>query len=270
MEPKQFQKLRQKMNTLLTESDQFINWLVTKAVHHPFVKCDRDIVYLRYTGKDMTFIFRLFKAFISKHFPNFILDAKNSSIIEYLISITTGKAPKRGLILHGTVGTGKTLLLILWIEFRTIFLENSKPDLGMLNGLRSTEYCFYTSGDLIREFNKEGHEFFNYKHGDILILDDIGEQAEINNFGTKINLLSEMITSRYSQFKQDSTLELYATTNLISNQLKNVIGERAFSRLYEMCEWNEGLLNGQDRRFSDNPVKRWPPINWHKRRMLAC
>ena len=208
-------------------------------------------INMPYQGNNDSLIIRLFMVYIKVFWPTFIIDDTNRPIIQSLSKIAAGISKKRGLILHGNVGTGKTTLLLIWIEFYQNILN---PKLKV---------CFYTSQKLLSLFHEHSYSLFERVHGEMLILDDIGLNPEINHFGNKISIITEMILSRYNNFKFDPQLQFICTTNLNQEQLHSVIGERALSRLIEMTEWSNGKMTGSDRREQDGTLKEWPKNKFH-------
>jgi hypothetical protein len=268
MESKKIQNLQVRLNSLKTQSDDFLTWYLNQTIKDPVFCQDEEKILLPYEGKDVEFIMKLFKIYLNEFYPDYELNSKDLPIIQYLVDIVAGIVPKKGLIIRGTIGSGKTLLMFLWLHFRQNILNNDVPNSYWPDEKGKAKYSILTPEKIIREFKEREYQFINQDHGNILFLDDIGELAEINNFGTQINLLSEIILNRYNKFKLNPDLEIYATTNLTSKQLTEVIGERAFSRLMEMAEWNIGLIVGNDRRMCGNIVKKWPEIVWKDYRKL--
>jgi hypothetical protein len=224
------------------------------------------------TSYSSTEIFDMFKAYTEANYSDFVLDDTNVGVIKKMAEIAAGESDKRGLVLRGTVGTGKTLLFLIFTEFRQKILKMQYVSYSDWDGAPSysdIDFSGYDQQSLFSKYREIENKLFARNLGRVLFLDDIGESSEVNNFGTKVNLVSEMILARYKDFKHDFNLELYVTTNSTSTQLKKAIGERAFSRLLEMCYWNEGLLAGVDRRQSDKIVKKWPEIRWKQLRVLA-
>jgi len=213
---------------------------------------------------DPEWIYYNFRNFTSKFYLDFVIDKNNENVIKKLCEIAAGQTNKKGLIVHGPVGTGKTLLLLIFADFRKKVFPKTRKRGGRYLGeeLRRDYYKFFTPNRMLSEFVKNGHDFLNEIHGDILMLDDMGEQATIQHFGNVVNVLAGLIMGRYDQIKLNNSLEFYGTTNLTSKQLSDIIGVRAFSRLIEMCDWNDGVLVGKDRRFTDKIVRNWPKFSY--------
>lgn len=252
------------MSSLETSSEKFLNWYLTTLIrgHQRTVGRMDDLIYLPYSGNDAEFIFKLFRLFVKMKYPDFSIDESNSPVIKHLIKIVTDPEAKRGLIIRGAVGTGKTALILVWLEFRQIVLSAPGHRLvDLQHGLSERRLTIrdYTPTELISRVAKDGYSFFEHLNKSIVFfVDDIGLANTVTSYGTEINILEQLIYSRYDSFKYQPNLELYGTTNIASTPLKKAIGERAWSRLMEMVNWNGGLLSGDDRRSKNNQLKKWP------------
>jgi len=160
-------------------------------------------------------VLSLFKDYTAANYKDFVIDDTNIQAIKKLAQIVSGDAEKKGLILRGMTGIGKTLLLLMFVKFRKAILKEQKINGTFSDGSpssRDIKFTFFNPQKMICEFNEIGYDLFSQSLGDVLCLDDVGELAEINNFGTKINLLSEIITARYTKYKFNPELEIYCTT----------------------------------------------------------
>lgn len=198
-----------------------------------------------YEGNDVEIIKKLFNVFHQVYCPELIIDETNQGVVDYLIDLTADRAPKPGLVIRGNVGTGKTLMVLTYIRFLQLIL---KPNVKV---------CFLDATELLQKFFQQGFSFFNQNFLDILIIDDLGCSTQANYYGTNINIAEHLIFSRYNFYKKHPSQKLLCTTNMVYNDLVSEIGERAMSRIDEMCAWNQGLLVGEDRRNKHHLVK-WP------------
>lgn len=219
-------------------------------------------LYLPYSGNDVEAIMRLFKGFCLLMFPQFIINNNNLDAIKTLAEITSGKKEKTGLVLRGGIGVGKTTLIKLWIKFRESIVgwkarneitenlfDNLRPNVVMLNPIK-----------LISNFTKNGYLYFDdLSIGNIMLVDDLAAVEPISYFGNHVNLMEKLICTIYDKTKTNSDFELYATTDVTSTQLTDIIGQRAASRLAEMAYWKEGLIKGTDMRISNDSSRlMWP------------
>jgi DNA replication protein DnaC len=144
---------------------------------------------------------------------------------------------KKGLLLIGGVGTGKTAFF------------NSVTQTPMIR-------C----SELAMKYSMNGAEAFkgnvSSNHYDIgwikpgnKIYDDLGtEPKEVLYMGNKLILMAYVIESRYEYFKAHET-KTHFTTNLDLKTIKERYGERSFSRLKEMV--TVITINGKDLRSNE-------------------
>lgn len=128
---------------------------------------------------------------------------------------------RRALCLLGNVGSGKTM----WLR--------------MFGGCR-----MYTAAELVSiyQHNRE-------RYNDILtpptyatlpagywdlIIDDIGDEPTLNDYGTKLEVIADAIATRYTVFQRHGGYT-YLSSNLELSAIKSRYGMRAESRIHEMC-----------------------------------
>ncbi len=191
----ELEELRRRISTIQTESDDFVKYYISKCKDGIFYKIDElykptQYIDVSYNGDNTEAISRLFREYTAQFYPDFVIDQTNIGVIEYMANIAAKKSEKRGIVLHGPVGSGKTMLLLLWAEFRQKVMNAQKY------------VVFFTPTKLAGTFIKNGYEMFEKNFGQTLILDDIGINCEGNYFGTKTNVLAELIYSRYNSFKK--------------------------------------------------------------------
>tara|TARA_R110002050_G_scaffold298733_1_gene462586 strand:- start:1280 stop:1921 length:642 start_codon:yes stop_codon:yes gene_type:complete len=204
-------------------------------------------------------------------YPEFTIDQTNLPVIKHLIKIITDPKEKKGLILHGAVGIGKTALILVWLDFRQTVLsygEVNQRSIDQIEAGWSEEKLTvdtYAPTELVSRVAKDGYSFFDeLGHGPrtiALFIDDMGLATTVTHFGTQINVIEQLIYSRYETKKFNPNLEFYGTTNLTWQPLRSLMGDRAWSRLMEMANWNEGLLTGEDRREKAGHLKQWPKFS---------
>ena len=120
-------------------------------------------------------------------------------IIDWL-SDTKGK----GLMLMGDCGLGKSTILNFVIP--AIFRTKTNK---LLNSTPAKELC---------EIERSSASF--------IIIDDLGTESIKNNYGTKIDAVSDAIS-----YAEDSSKTLLITTNLDAEDLKKRYDERTLDRL---------------------------------------
>jgi len=143
---------------------------------------------------------------------------------------------KKGIFIHGSVGTGKTHIAYAlkkqWDEenpYRTAILYNT-PDLLHSEKLDFDRDSYSKKRSL--EKLKESKQ--------LLILDDVGSE---NATGWVLDQLYMLINKRYNEMKP-----IIFTSNLSIEEVGKVLGDRIASRIVEMCDVIE--LTGDDKRLS--------------------
>lgn len=127
--------------------------------------------------------------------------------------------PKKGILLLGPVGCGKTSLMTLIKPF-------FPPEL---------QYKMKPSREIAFEFINDGyatiHKYGKIRH--VYCFDDLGVEKSLKHFGNDCNTMAEILLSRYDHFIQTG-IRTHATTNLNAQELEKLYGNRVRSRLREM------------------------------------
>jgi DNA replication protein DnaC len=141
----------------------------------------------------------------------------------------------RGLFITGTVGTGKTHLVVAIVDYIARLLKRKG----------SFKIIFVTAIDLLSEikysYDKNNTEDIinNFETCNLLIIDDLGIEKTTD---WTHELFYKIIDSRYSNL-----LPVIITTNLTDIEIKDKLSERIISRIYEMCKGIK--LAGKDYRL---------------------
>jgi energy-coupling factor transporter ATP-binding protein EcfA2 len=150
---------------------------------------------------------------------------------------------KKGILLTGPVGTGKTTILTL-INY---FFPPGK------------QYQVKSTREISFEFEKEGYKVINrYGKGTvnaasnspqtgIYCFDDLGIEQPQKYFGNDCNVMAEILLSRYDLFVSKGILT-HATTNLSASELEEKYGNRIRSRMREMFNLVAFDKNSRDKR----------------------
>lgn len=121
-------------------------------------------------------------------------------------------------MLAGTVGSGKTTL------FNAI--------VSMILILHPSVRVYKKSAlDLARIAQVDMDEFNRYCNAEVLFIDDVGQEPIVKNFGNEISPMLELIFKRY-----DKQLFTIITTNLSSDQIRKIYGQRISDRFAEMFD----------------------------------
>ena len=139
--------------------------------------------------------------------------------------------PKKGFILTGSFGTGKSS--IMKAAMALIFEMYGKSDFYLI-GINEPKYI--TSKKLARIFiDGERTKINELIYSGLLGIDDFGyESKEVRSFGTVVFPLEEIIMERYDKKKI-----ILATTNLSPKQIEKIYGGHVLDRLNQMCFWIE-------------------------------
>lgn len=156
---------------------------------------------------------------------------KNDFVYDETIKFIASRkihAPTKGLAFIGPPGTGKTVACQLLAAFIDQF-ENQA-------GIKAN--IFYAE-DMVNEFkqvsDKNKDEWINdVLKSDTLIIDDLGDEDLVSDYGNKYELLSRVLAKRYLDFKKKGNY-LIISTNLNHEKLTKKYGARIYSRIMEMC-----------------------------------
>lgn len=198
-----------------------------------------------------------FQQFIKKHFPDYIIDEKNHSVIILLgqwanrntdfENPAEGRYLDKGLFLSGTIGTGKTELMRMlnyYLKYlSSLYAYNRSIVWKFAEAFKSKGHeCFI------------GHEIYNRYYDELALTDDktgFPIIENVNNYGDKILIGERLIMMRYNSFKERG-FQSHFSTNCPPTKIREIYGDRAFSRLTEMC--NFIALTGDDRRATIRPT----------------
>lgn len=153
----------------------------------------------------------------------------NKAICESLVKFmaeTKLEVRDKGLFLLGGTGTGKTVALKIISAFR--------------------HYPVFYCDKLVSRYmanKKSFSEIFEYETN--IIIDDLGAEVTINDFGMKFELLTQIITDRHRLYTERGFLTLFST-NLNKDEFVSRYGQRVYSRIKQMCE--PIICNGDDLR----------------------
>lgn len=159
-----------------------------------------------------------------------------SLLANYFAGVEGKLNPKKGLLIWGTVGRGKTITLKLFQKW----LPKEK------------KFAYTPTNKVVEEFNIEGDSymrFFRVKKE--RLFDDLGAEDKAKHYGNSVEVMEKIIYSRYEMY-QNERIRTHFTTNVGSKQLIELYGERAMDRLKEMCNiivWPKGESFRLDSRF---------------------
>lgn len=147
-----------------------------------------------------------------------------------------GFSLKKGLLLQGPVGCGKTLAMKLFqsnqkqtytvVSCRSISYEYKKY------GVEGIEPYFKTVPVVPSEYNFGQKEVsFSY--------DDLGVEDVVKNFGNATEVMADIILTRHELESTQPTFRSHITTNLGEDDINDRYGNRMWDRFIEMYNFIE-------------------------------
>ncbi len=158
---------------------------------------------------------------IRKLFAYLIKDAENT--------IKQGLDPRKGILLCGPIGAGKTSLMMLMRQILP------PANTFIVKPCRDVSFEFQKDGfEVIHRYSKKS---FNIQPGSkipkTICFDDLGAEQNLKHFGSQCNVMNEILHSRYELFITDGLIT-HLTTNLNATEIEKQYGARIRSRLREM------------------------------------
>ena len=139
---------------------------------------------------------------------------------------------RRGVMLMGDVGTGKTTIMKTMagvFKFRIIECRHVARELK-IEGDKILDYYGRNS------FVQLNVDVFDRKSPLTFCFDDMGiTDAENKYYGNEVNVMSEILHDRYNHW-QDMGMLTYITTNKDSNIIEKLYGKKCRDRMGEMMQ----------------------------------
>lgn len=135
----------------------------------------------------------------------------------------------QGILLIGGIGCGKTKRIRFMADILDIPLVEA-DDVVMQIARHPNDDEYMRSVTRCANVN-----CINNRHYNDLIIDDLGtEQAEVVTYGTRRDIMRDIIMDRYEQFANHGRITHF-TTNLEPEDIRSRYGDRIASRLTDMC-----------------------------------
>jgi len=141
------------------------------------------------------------------------------------MALQYGISFRKGILLNGPVGCGKTTIMSLFRWFIT----------------KEQRYAIKSCQDISSQFIEQGHSIIR-KYGRISFeqdcqnnycFDDLGTEDTIKHYGNECNVMEKILSLRYDSFISYNIIT-HVTTNLTSSEIEEFYGTRIRSRMREM------------------------------------
>lgn len=177
---------------------------------------------------------------IAKSFePDFVINEANKEVLKQLLLYFSGSnyfngSLKKGIMLIGAVGTGKSLLFQVFKKYTAEIL-------------RINSFQYHTGQDIVDNVSIKGVEYlelYNHNYGNPITcyIDDIASRNEvIKYYGTDVNVMEQLLSIRYNIYSKYKKLT-HITSNKYPEDFKKIYEERVIDRMKEMFNIIE--LNG--------------------------
>ena len=146
----------------------------------------------------------------------------NPNILKKIVS-DMDKGKNFGYLFRGVVGCGKSYLAEIVMKHLQGYIISANDLCFECKRLLRSSYS-YRQAHLYRQHIIFGSEFF--------LLDDIGSE---DSKSESHKYIADAIEQRYLRFKSDKTSGTIITTNLGTEDLRLLYGDRIMDRVFEMC-----------------------------------
>ena len=146
----------------------------------------------------------------------------------------------KGIMLSGPIGCGKTSIMAL---LRPFFYQKH-------------HYKIKTCREISFEFAKNGfetlHQYTQKEPTQVRVtgycFDDLGAEQNIKHYGNDLNVMAEILLSRYEDFVQNHSVT-HITTNLSASEIEAHYGNRLRSRMRQMFNLITFSNDSRDKRW---------------------
>ena len=159
---------------------------------------------------------------------------QNFDVAVQFLAALKDRIRSKGLCVFGKVGVGKTAVA------RVI--------------AKTACFRWWDSARLARVYQSDPEHFMEIVAGDIygvdpLVIDDLGHEPTVNDYGTRLEVMGEAISRRSAVYDRTG-IPTIITSNLDIEDIVERYGERTMSRIEGMC--NIIVFEGGDQRQTGN------------------
>ncbi len=161
-------------------------------------------------------------------------------IIDWTYLLKDNIDGKKGFIIKGATGRGKTFMFKVW----NYFLQIDDVKYSHNGKIIRLQPILVTAKRIAGEYSLLGYEAIDrYSKINNLVIDDVGSEPAVNNnYGNQVNVIAEIIANR-----EEAKLLTFATTNIA--KLSDIYDDRTISRLYNLFSV---LLINHDKDYRKN------------------
>jgi len=144
---------------------------------------------------------------------------------------------KKGILLSGPIGCGKTSLMLLLRHFMP------QQNQFIVKSCRDISFEFIKEGYIT--IQKYSHASFKNHEPIVYCFDDLGTENNLKFYGNECNIMAEILLSRYDLFV-NRKLITHLTTNLSASEIEASYGNRLRSRLREqfnLIAFHNGVID---------------------------
>jgi DNA replication protein DnaC len=163
--------------------------------------------------------------------PDFLINENNKNLLKQLLLYFTGSddfegSLKKGIMLIGGVGTGKSLLFRIFKEYTSQII-------------RINSFQYHTGQEIVDNVNVKGVEYMdlfnhNFDNPIVCYIDDIASRNEIiKYYGTEVNVMEQLLSIRYNVYSKYRKLT-HVTSNKYPSDFKELYDDRIVDRMKEM------------------------------------
>lgn len=226
------------------KKENAIKNLLNKVVRRRNIQERRPIKY------SMPFALQVFERIGGTFEPDYKIDDENQNAIKecikYIFNDQNFKGDlKKGLLLYGNVGSGKSLVFMVLQEM--IRLDNRVK--------KDHFFKFDSSPAVADSYEAFGQAGIKKYLDQRRCFDDLGQEELIKaHYKSQINVLQHILTQRYISW-QRSGLLTHGTTNYTEENFGELYGRRVQSRAKEMFNFVRLVSNEDRRQAGFNKIK---------------